>query len=121
MRAQRASFARVSDPSIDPESPYDSAAVAPDDGGDPKVVDRGGAGNPLGRFLRTVPEVVHRHLCRADVKISPGIMRVGAQWCYGRQRLMPDHTTSNGYGHPVCPKVLCDLRLSSRAGINSFL
>ena len=33
-------LARVSDPSIDPESPYDSAAVAPDDGGDPKVVDR---------------------------------------------------------------------------------
>ena len=37
---RRASLARVSDPSIDPESPYDSAAVAPDDGGDPKVVDR---------------------------------------------------------------------------------
>ena len=35
-----ASLARVSDPSTDPESPYDSAAVAPDDGGDPKVVDR---------------------------------------------------------------------------------
>jgi hypothetical protein len=35
---RRASLARVSDPSIDHESPYDSAAVAPDDGGDPKVV-----------------------------------------------------------------------------------
>ena len=51
-----------------------------------------GAGNPSGGLLRTVPAVVRRHLCRADVKISPGIMRVGARWCDGPQRSTLDHT-----------------------------
>ena len=40
LRARRAYLPCVSDPSKDPESPYDSAAVAPEDRGDPKVVDR---------------------------------------------------------------------------------
>ena len=92
---------RVSDRSKDPESPYDSVAVAPDDGGDPKVVDRwlfraallaleihwGGSSGPLQQsFTDTSAGRMEGNF------FSPGIMRVGARWCAGRQRLTLHHT-----------------------------
>ena len=84
---RRASLARVSDPSIDPESPYDSAAVAPDDGGDPKVVDRWLFRRALvGRWKSIGGALANRSSSRPPTplqgrcKISPGIMRVGARW-----------------------------------------
>ena len=88
------------------------------------------AASPSGGFLWTVPAVVHRHVSRADVYISPGIMRLGVRWCDGPQRFTLDnHTTSSRYGHPVRTRMRArrrrpppgrggDMRHSQRASLS---